>query len=155
MRIVDKYSHRAAEKNLRNSGNEYLEIELSIQNCDLVFGTHRPNQIKKSISNELNHLGWADRVRILPNSNLTISFLKSQIGVCLQLGNVARTYADLLKLAFLGNRQIISNGVIIVPGSPESRILGENYAHYDRLAREVDIFADILETPLLILSIAN
>jgi len=155
MRTVDEYSHHNAIEYLAADISEFNQVKEAINSCSLKFGVHRPSQIKSEISKYLNNMGWADRVRILPSSNLTISFMKSKIGLCLQLGNVARTYADILKLDFLGNEDIIEVGIIIVPGTPESRMLGANYAHFDRLSREIEIFSGIIDTPLLILSISN
>lgn len=86
---------------------------------------------------------------------MTISFLKDKIGLCIQLGNVSRTYADILKLNYLGHNGKISAGVIIVPGVLETKKLGANYARFDRLSREIELFSEIIETPILVLSLSD
>ena len=80
MRIVDEYSHNNAIEYIGAEKTEFSQIEEAIKSCPLKFGVNRPNQIKSEISKNLNNYGWADRVRILPSSNLTISFMKSRIG---------------------------------------------------------------------------
>lgn len=59
--------------------------------------------------------------------------MKNRVGVCFQLDNVARMYADLLKLQVLGKNGKIDAGVIIVPYGHESKLLGANYPRYDCL----------------------
>lgn len=61
----------------------------------LTFGRDNPKYIKSVVSEkDLMEKGWADRVRIVASTNLTINYMKNKVGVCFQLGNVARMYAD-------------------------------------------------------------
>jgi len=154
MKICDQYNHlNAMELILKKDGilNELTDI---VNNRDLIFGSTRPAFIKSIINDRFNQLGWADKVK-LANSNLTISFLKEKTGVCFQIGNVARTYADILKLMQLHKRGIIDVGIIYVPHKIESIKMGANYAQYNRLAKEVAQFKDIITIPILVIGLSN
>ena len=155
MKISDQFELHNPKEIIQNKQNIWEEINQVLMLCSLSFGKDRPSQIKGILSNEFNRLGWADRVLIRKQDNLTISYLKNRIGICVQFGNVARTYADVLKLTYLGNKNIIDAGIIIVPGNDESKLLGANYANFDRLSREMIIFSEILSYPILILAIIN
>ena len=155
MKISDDYSHRNALFILSSIPDIYNEIEIVITKCEYSFEKHNTELIKKYLSSEFNKLGWADRVKINKKSNLTINFIKDKIGLCIQLGNVARTYADLLKISYLVQQKGIKAGIIIVPGEKESKLLGANYANFERLVREVTLFSEIIEAPILIISLCS
>jgi len=154
MKICDTYSHLFAEDKLNLKNNLYLEIQEILTDNSLNFGDKRPNEIKIAINSKFNRKGWADKIKV-GNSRLTINFLKNKVGVCFQLGNVARTYADILKLAQLGKRNVIEIGIIIVPHKIESKLLGANYAQYDRLSTEIKHFGDIINLPILVIGLSN
>lgn len=154
MKINDDYSHRNAFSILSATSSIYNEIETVITKCEYRFGKHNTELIKKYLSSEFNKSGWADRVKINKKSNLTINFIKDRVGLCIQLGNVARTYADLLKISYLVQQKGIKAGIIIVPGEKESKLLGANYANFERLVREIMLFSEIIDAPILILSLS-
>ncbi|MCK6463064.1 MAG: hypothetical protein L6Q29_04610 [Candidatus Pacebacteria bacterium] len=154
MKICERHSHLDALEKMEEKDGILEEIEEILTDTSLYFGRNNPKEINVKISGKFNSHGWADRVRV-GNSKLTISFLKSKVGVCVQLGNVARTYADILKLSQLGKKKVIDVGIIVVPDKVESRLLGANYARYDRLAKEIVHFADIINTPILIIGLSN
>jgi hypothetical protein len=154
MRIHDRYSHRQALDKIKEKSGILSEIEEILEDHTLGFGKNRPREIRARVSIKFNRKGWADRVRV-GNSKLTITFLKAKTGVCFQLGNVSRTYADIIKLAYLENKNVIDIGVIVVPDRVESRLMGTNYAQYDRLVNEIKQFADIIKVPILIIGLSN
>jgi len=86
---------------------------------------------------------------------LTITFLKKKVGICFQIGNVARTYADILKLSQLNKKGIIDVGVIIVPHKNESKLMGANYAQFERLVKELAQFKEIVPTPIIVIGLSN
>ncbi|MEM8506626.1 MAG: BglII/BstYI family type II restriction endonuclease [Bacteroidota bacterium] len=153
VQISNVYSHKNGEVIFENKEG-HLELYKAIETCGYIFQKGAPPRIKKHMVKYLTGKQWADKVRV-GNSRLTINFLKQRIGVCFQIGNVARTYADILKLDHLGNQNIIDVGLIIVPDEYESRILGTNYANYERLKNEVILFKNEIQTPLVILGICN
>jgi hypothetical protein len=153
MKVCDHYDHLRGLQNVIHKGAIFNELK-SILNDELILGKSSSKIIKKTIREKFNDSGWADNVRV-GNSKLTISFLKTKVGVCFQIGNVARTYADILKLSQLFKTGVIDVGVIIVPDKLESKLMGANYAKFDRLASELKHFKDIVPIPLLVLSLSN
>jgi hypothetical protein len=154
MKICDQYNHHNGLEEIQNKNGIIDEIRALITDGKLIFGKNPPKEIKTRINEKFNQKGWADKVKV-GNSNLTISFMKSKVGVCFQIGNVARTYADILKLSQLNKKNIIDAGVIIVPHKLESKLMGTNYAQYDRLAKELSQFSDIILTPILVIGLSN
>ena len=154
MKICEEYSHLKAQEIIDGKGSVLTEIRTFLNDKTIILAKNETIPIKKIIASKFNNAGWSDKVKV-GTTNLTISFLKDEIGVCFQLGNVARTYADVLKLCLLGEKNKIKAGIIIVPDKLESKILGANYADYQRLANEIKLFKDILRTPILIIGLSN
>lgn len=153
MRICNIYSHKGGSEILRSKAASG-ELTDAIENCTIKFQKGAPAAIKRDISDVLTSKQWVDKVRV-GKSRLTINFLKEDIGVCFQIGNVARTYADILKLNHLGNKGIIDVGIIVVPHEVESRSLGTNYASFDRLQNEIQLFSNEIITPIVVIGISN
>lgn len=154
MKISDQYSHKNGLEGLLTHNSIFEEIPEILNEDNLVFGINSPFEIKEYIGNKFNNKGWADKVKV-GNTGLTISFLKSKVGVCFQIGNVARTYADILKICQLYNKGVIHVGVIIVPRKVESKILGANYAQFERLSKELAQFTEIVSAPILVIGLSN
>lgn len=153
MKIYDQHDHLNAFK-LIQERNLYPELIDIMTTPDILFGEKSPSEIKKIIKDQFNLQGWADNVP-LASSNLTVNFIKNKTCVCFQLGNVARTYADILKLMQLHHIGKIEMGVIFVPSPAASKTLGKNYARYDRLARELDMWKGIINVPILAIGLTN
>jgi hypothetical protein len=154
MKICDKYEHQNAYYVLEQKV-EFSEVVSIVEVPGLIFGRDNPKYIKAVVSERFNEKGWADRVKVVPTVNLTINFMKNKVGVCFQLGNVARMYADLLKLETLGLDDKIDVGVIILPDALESSKLGANYARFDRLKKELQVFSRIFTLPMMVISLSN
>lgn len=153
MKVCDYFSHLDSQYII--SEKELLDEIIDCLTIDNIsFQRGNPAQIKKIVGERFNDQGWADRIN-LKNSKISISFLKSKIGVCFQIGNVARMYADILKLSYLYDEGIIEVGVLCVPHQMESAILGANYARYDRLKAELKLFKNIVKVPILIICLSN
>ena len=156
MKICDKYSHLSALEIITQKGTILEDIVNTFNNSSLIFEKGNSGHIKNLVSKGLNRLCWTDNIRVgKSKSKLTINFLKSRVGLCFQIGNVSRTYADILKICYMGDEGIIDVGVIVVPYDIESKILGENYAKYTRLEQEIKLFESILRTPILIIGLSN
>lgn len=111
-----------------------------------------PRALRVEWSERFARDGWACDVGVL-GSNLSVSFMREHIAACAQLGNVARTYADLMKLQALFRADTISMGVMIVPDDEWSRALGSNHASFSRLSRDVDLFERVIDVPLLLVAV--
>ena len=153
MIISNVYSHKDGNSLLIRKSC-HIDLQKAIESCFLKFQKGAPSGIKEHVEEYLTDLQWVDKVRV-GTSKLTINFLKDKVGVSFQIGNVARTYADILKLNHLGNIGLIEVGVIMVPHEYESRCLGTNYASFERLSNEVELFSGELITPLVIYGISN
>ncbi len=154
MKIGDTYSHLKAKDIVRGKNGMMAEIHSFLNEPHLAFGKNKPDAIKKAISSKFNGKGWADKVKV-GTSRLTINYMQQKVGVCFQLGNVARTYADILKLAQLGEKKVIEVGIIIVAHKLESKKMGANHAQYERLTKEIDYFRDIIKVPLMVIGLCN
>ena len=154
MKVSAYHNHLKAQEILSEKGSLIIEIEKILNNSNLQFGTTHPSDIKEIIREKFTHKGWVDKVKVT-HSRLTINFMKNKCGTCFQLGNVARTYADILKLMQLHHKKVIDVGVIIVPLKFESKSLGKNYARYERLEEEIKLYKEIIKVPLYLMGLSN
>lgn len=98
-----------------------------------------------------NEGGWSDSVRISAKRGLTLTAKHGKTGLCLQTGNMARFYADLLKLQaqFLDGK--ITSAVYVLASSESARVMGDNLANYERLTGELQtMFYKVITVPLLV-----
>jgi hypothetical protein len=155
MKIIDAYFHNTAKAMANQRLSIIQEITDALISCPCIFGKNKPAQMKKYVANRLNSQGWTDKVRVNHKIRTTVNFMKSDVAFALQLGNVARTYADTLKIAYLENKGIIRLGVIALPCKKESKYLGANYAQFERFADELEVYATIISTPLYVIALGN
>lgn len=109
--------------------------------------------IRDGILRKLVATGWSKELAVSNESEMTITSVKSRVGLCLQTGNMARLYADLLKLQKLYVDGSITSAIMIVPSSPTAKQIGDNIAHADRLERELGIFSKVIFVPILLFAI--
>lgn len=155
MKILDIYYHSDSQVLYEQKYHVIVDIISAINLCPVKFSKSAPSIIKTTINKQLRLFGWTDNVPIDPRLNLTINYMKQDIGFILQLGNVARTYADLVKLNYLGSKGVISLAVIAVACKHEANLLGANYAYFERLVNEVNIFKSLFLTPLVVYGLGN
>lgn len=79
--------------------------------------------------------------------------MRESIGLCLQTGNMARMYADLMKLQTLYLDNAIQAAVLVLPSQPVALAIGENIAQAARLERELEIFRKAFYVPTLVVSL--
>lgn len=123
-----------------------------IQEIDIPIERYSGPEINKAIMNQLHLLGWSEKVKIDPKSNITITSMYEKIGLCVQTGNTCRIYADLMKLQVLYHRGIILAGIIILADGKIAPQLAQNIASSTRLIRELSIFNTVITLPLIIVS---
>jgi hypothetical protein len=146
---VESYEFFGAEEDEQASLLAELRTLLVVPDSVAFDG---PRRVRQHWTTGFARAGWACDVPVAA-SNLTVSYVRRGVGVCTQLGNVARTYADLLKLERLFRDSIIGIAVEVVPTDDLSRRLGSNHASYERLTREVRLFRDVITAPLLVLGV--
>ena len=128
------------------------DIARSLDLPNARFDQLTPADLKRAARSSLVSSGWASNVHV-PGSTLTVNFLRDEAALCLQLGNVARTYADLLKLQTMFITGRIVGGFMAVPVLTASRELGSNHAQFERLTREVELFRATVSLPLAVIGL--
>ena len=104
------YEHR---NGLRVIPNEILNDVICVdEGINPVLSKNTVIQIKKDLKKGLEFKGWAGEYRLDANSKITISSYLSGVGMCVQMGNVSRIYAYLLKLQALYMKGNICSGII-------------------------------------------
>jgi hypothetical protein len=129
------------------------EIEAAINACTVTPARRKASEIGKAISGGLIKFGWSGKVKLARDSKITITSTKNGIGLCLQTGNMARLYADLLKLQQMFLNKAIRAGVMIVPTRGAAKNLGDNIAHANRLQCELGIFRTVIHMPLIVIAV--
>lgn len=129
------------------------EIERAIGKVEVYLKGGASKKIRDELLGALHTAGWSDELLLSPGSNITIASAKSGVGLCLQTGNMARMYADLLKLQTLYLNGIITCGALVLPSAPVAAKLGSNIANASRLERELDIFKKVFNLPTLVFSL--
>ena len=130
--------------------NRIGEINNAIVNCNVKFKKGNIPVIRDKLHNDLMFLGWSPEVQIDPNSRISITSCKDNIGLCIQTGNMGRMYADLLKLQTMFLKNIVTCAIYILPFKNAAKLMGDNIANYERLLRELQIFEDVITIPLVI-----
>ena len=126
------------------------EIEESIKNsCDKGLPITSKN-IRVEIISRLKSFGWPSSILVSKHSDISITSLKNETGICLQTGNMARMYADLIKLQTLYLDNIIKTAAILLPSSRLAKRLGSNIAQAERLINELQIFKKAYHAPTII-----
>ena len=111
-------------------------------------------QMRKHWRLELLAEGWAADFRF-SSGGLTIGYRKGDVGLCTQLGNAARVYADLLKLQTAFNLGLIRVGALVVPSDAYSSYLGTNHAGFSRADRDMKALEATLTMPLVLIEVDN
>ena len=110
-------------------------------------------QVREQLVPILSANGWSDQVRVVPHMRITITSVFGHVGLCLQFGNMARFYADLLKLQVMFENGSISSAIYVLPMKRFSLKLGSNAVTFERLVSELDIYRNIISIPILVLGL--
>ena len=93
------YSHNKPDTTIEKTVIERLENKL--EKIDFIFFNRCAGDLRSKILDELITLGWSNKVRISSGRAITVTAKNGKIALCLQTGNMARFYADILKLQAL------------------------------------------------------
>lgn len=129
------------------------EIEAAIKSVSVKPAPRAAPKIRDAFLAHLKSSGWSSEVAVSMDSDMTITSMKNNVGLCLQTGNMARMYADLIKLQTLYLDNAIKSAAIVVPSQPMAALLGDNIAQATRLGRELDIFRKAYHVPTLIFAL--
>lgn len=147
------YSHCKGEKIIPSACVD--ELVSIIEGYKKKLGLYKINDFKHYLIPAIHKKGWSDEYYLDRASKITITSIKEKTGLCIQTGNMARMYADLLKLQALFSRGIITGGVMILATASCGRSFGGNVASYERAIRELTIFDKVITMPLLIIGFDN
>jgi hypothetical protein len=126
------------------------DIASAIASVSAKAGPGAAAAIRSQIILKLKALGWSGEIKLATDSDMTVTSTKSDIGLCLQTGNVSRIYADLIKLQTMYLDNQIKAAAILVPSQEAAKLLGSNIAQAKRLKRELAIFSKAYHVPTLI-----
>lgn len=104
---------------------------------------------------DLAEQGWSDRVRIDHRSNINITSVFKDIGLCIQTGNMSRFYADILKLETLYRKNLITEAIYIIPLKDWANEIGSNIANFERFVEELEIFEATVTIPIAVFGISG
>jgi hypothetical protein len=110
-------------------------------------------KLRDAFLGSLKTSGWSSEVAVSPGSDMTITSVKDEVGLCLQTGNMARIYADLIKLQTMYLNNAIKSAVIVLPSAPIALAIGSNIAQAKRLERELEIFKKAYHVPTLLFAL--
>ena len=148
---LDTHSHSGGVEAIPQS--LVVEVVQAVESLTLADRELTPPLLRSGILSALYRRGWPSRVRVDPISQVTIPSLKDSIGLCAQMGNMSRLYADLLKLQYCYLRRGMRGAIFLVMKRRTAVRLGKNLAQYERLVSELDLFREIVTLPLLVLGV--
>ena len=144
------YRHQNPKKPLLEKA-ERLTVEFN--SLKFHFSRYSSQELRAAIDNVLGLQGWTERVPIDSSSRLTITAMNGKTGLCVQTGNVARYYADLLKLEYMFDSGKIDGGVLIVLVRENARKVGNNVAYFERIHSELELFSCTISIPLILIGL--
>lgn len=123
----------------------------AIEENEYSIGRYDIRTFNKNLLDKLHAGGWSLSIPLSVYSKISITAVYEKIGLCIQTGNVARTYADMLKLQTLFTDEKISAGILVLPLKECADAFGKNVANYERFLRELTfVFSKVITVPLLI-----
>lgn len=143
-----KYSHCAGDKSVPQEHQRDIETAIAAISVKPTEGAAA--KMRDAFLASMKSLGWSGEVQVSRDSDMTITTSKDGVGLCLQTGNVARIYADIIKLQVLYFDNAISSAAIVVPSQDVARVIGKNIAQAKRLERELEIFKKAYHVPTLV-----
>ncbi len=141
------------------AGRERVPARLQKEIASAIDGMQVPaergaaRRIRSQFLTAIKSLGWSGEVVVARGSDMTITSMKDNIGLCLQTGNMARMYADLIKLQTLYLDNAITAAILVLPSQPLAQAIGDNIAQASRLERELEIFRKAYHVPTLLFSL--
>ena len=126
----------------------------SLEKLDFELARNTASELREAVLATLMVEGWSDSVKVAGNTNITITSVRDRTGLCLQTGNMARFYADFLKLQLVYQNGHIDNALYCVFSKTTAVKMGSNLANFDRVVRELTLFRDIVTLPIHVLGMS-
>lgn len=147
---ITKYYHKSGDKIIAD------DVLKNVENALMVISTALKKRcapdLRLMILDSLRKVGWSDKVRISSKRGLTLTARNGKTALCLQTGNMARFYADLLKLQAQFVEDKIASAIYILPLKAAATQMGENMANYERLTSELkSMFSKVITVPMIVI----
>jgi len=124
------------------------ELTAIMKDIEILF-TDDSRKFRSEFRNGLISKGYPSEVQLSLDHRITITTMKENVGICLQLGNIARAPYDLLKLGYFYNLDNTFQGIIICPIDSDG-----NRAYFERVVSELkDFFKDVIRLPIRVIGI--
>lgn len=144
------------------SGKEIIPARIAdgvkdvVEAMDYKLGKYDIKRFRDDLAIQMLKQGWPGQVTLFSKSSISITSILENIGLCIQTGNVARMYADLMKLQALFLDDKIKAAILIVPMKKCARLIGSNIVYYERLLNElVNVFSKVITVPILVIGFEN
>ena len=127
-----------------------------IEQLNYSLGKYDIKNFKDDLSDQLKTKGWSGQVKLSSKSSISITSILRNIGLCTQTGNMARMYADLMKLQAMYMDDKIKAAIFVLPTKACANSFGGNVANYDRFLNELtNIFSKVITIPMVIIGFDN
>jgi hypothetical protein len=127
------------------------EISAAIEK---LHNQRNPTYFRKALLKVLRDKhGWSENLRISGLVSITVPSCKKQTALCVQTGNIARFYADLIKIMFMHSKRQIRDAVIIVGTISIAKTWGSNIANFERIQKELSVFNAIIKVPIKLIGV--
>ena len=146
---VTRFSHEGGEAAIAKSVARGVEEALELTTVRI--GPKCTRDIRQRLGEQLRTRGWSDAVRISARRGITITAAHGSVGLCVQTGNMARFYADLLKLQAQYLDGKLSAAVYVLPMASAAVSMGSNIVNFERFTGELELFRKVITVPLLVL----
>src|SRR3972149_684552 len=122
-------------------------IEL-IRNTTFEIKKGNSKLLREKILQSFHRCGWSGKVKLGPETGISVTAAKNDYAFCLQTGNMGRFYADLLKLQYLYQKKKIKAAIYVLPTKKAASTLGSNLANFERMTNEVLLFSETITIPM-------
>ena len=145
-----------------NGGKSVIPADIAnsvlnvIETLNYSLGKYDIKHFKDDLSDQIKLCGWSGKVALSTTSNISITSMLKNIGLCTQTGNMARMYADLMKLQAMFLDRKIRAAIFVLPMKECANSFGGNVANYERFLNELtNIFSKVITVPMLIIVFDN
>lgn len=152
MKIVT-YRHNFETKQSL-SRDEVMLLD-GLSGLEIVLQRNSSAELRDGVLSVLMAQGWSKKISISNTTKISITSIKNRCGLCLQTGNMARFYADFLKLQYLFNQGQIDRALLLTLTRSVAVEVGSNLANYERVTQELNLFGDIISVPMLVIGMEN
>lgn len=116
-------------------------------------GIREYKNLKKQITDGLSKQGWSGKITLSSRVKSSVPAIKGQVTISFQFGNMARIYADLVKMQYLMSSGATSLIIYIIPDEELAKMIGQNIANSNRLLRELPLYKSFINMPMIVFSI--